>query len=57
MRDAYEVSAKLMMALKGMTPIAKFYNNVGHPQDPDNISWPIIKWFGAVEGSDGNNEG
>ncbi len=25
--------------------IAKFYDNVGHPLDPDNMSWIIIKHF------------
>ncbi len=25
--------------------IAKFYNDVGHPLDPDNMSWIVIKHF------------
>jgi hypothetical protein len=41
--QAYEVSAKSKMRLKGAMLIAQFYDNVGHPLDPDNILWPIIK--------------
>jgi hypothetical protein len=33
------------MRLKGVMLIAKFYDNVGHPLDPDNMVWPAIKWF------------
>jgi hypothetical protein len=43
--QAYEVSAKFKMRLKGERLIAKFYDNVGHPLDLDNISWPVIKHF------------
>ncbi len=43
--QAYEVSAKSMMRLKGAMLIAQFYDNIGRPLDPDNMSWPIIKWF------------
>jgi hypothetical protein len=25
--------------------IAQFYDNAGHPLDPDNMLWPVIKWF------------
>jgi hypothetical protein len=42
---AYEVSAKSKMRLKGAGLIAKFYNNVGHPQDSDNMTWIVIKHF------------
>jgi hypothetical protein len=40
---AFEVSAKSKMRLKGAMLIAKFYDNVGHPLDPDNMSWIVIK--------------
>ncbi len=43
--QAYEVSAKSKMRLNGEMLIAKFYNNVGRPLDPDNMLWPIIKRF------------
>ncbi len=43
--QAYEVSAKSKMRLKGAMLIAQFYNNVGRPLDPDNMLWPIIKRF------------
>jgi hypothetical protein len=43
--QAYEVSAKSKMRLNGAMIIAKFYDDVGHPLDPDNMSWPIIKRF------------
>jgi hypothetical protein len=42
---AYEVSAKSKMRLKGAMLIAKFYGNVGHPLDRDNMLWIIIKHF------------
>jgi hypothetical protein len=42
---AYEVSAKSKMRLKGAMLIAQFYDNVGCPLDPDNMSWPVIKRF------------
>jgi hypothetical protein len=42
---AFEVSAKSKMRLKGAMLIAKFYGNVGHPINPDNMSWIIIKHF------------
>jgi hypothetical protein len=42
---AFEVSAKSKMRLKGAMLIAKFYNNVGCPLDPDSMSWIIIKCF------------
>ena len=43
--QAYEVSAKSKMRLKGAMLIAQFYDNVGRPLDPDNMPWPVIKWF------------
>jgi hypothetical protein len=43
--QAYEVSAKSKMRLKGMKLIAKFYDNVGHLLDPNNMLWPVIKRF------------
>ena len=43
--QAYEVSAKSKMRLNGAMLIAKFYDDVGRPLDPDNMSWPIIKRF------------
>jgi hypothetical protein len=42
---AFEVSAKSKMRLKGAVLIAKFYNDVGRPLDPDNMSWIVIKRF------------
>jgi hypothetical protein len=42
---AFEVSAKSKMRLKGAMLIAKFYDNVSHPLDPDNMSWIVIKRF------------
>jgi hypothetical protein len=42
---AFEVSAKSKMRLKGAILIAKFYDNVGHPLDPDNMLWIVIKQF------------
>ncbi len=56
--QAYDVSAKSKMRLNGAMLIAKFYDDVGRPLDPDNMSWPVIKhFFGAVEGPDGEEEG
>ncbi len=43
--QAYEVSAKSKMRLKGAMLIAKFYDDVGHPLDPANMAWPVIKRF------------
>jgi hypothetical protein len=43
--QAYEVSAKSKMRLKGAMLIAQFYDNVERPLDPDNMSWPVIKRF------------
>ncbi len=43
--QAYEVSAKSKMRLKGAMLIAQFYDNAGHPLDPDNMLWPVIKRF------------
>ncbi len=43
--QAYEVSAKSNMRLKGAILIAQFYDNVVRPLDPDNMSWPVIKRF------------
>jgi hypothetical protein len=43
--QAYEVSAKSKMRLKEARLIAKFYDNVGHPLDPDNMSLSMIKCF------------
>jgi hypothetical protein len=42
---AFEVSAMSKMRLKGAMLIAKFYNDVGHPLDPDNMLWIVIKCF------------
>jgi hypothetical protein len=42
---AFEVSAKSKMRLKGAMLIAKFYDNVGCPLDPDSMSWIVIKCF------------
>ncbi len=43
--QAYEVSAKSKMRLNGAMLIAKFYDDVGRPLDPENMSWPVIKRF------------
>ena len=43
--QANEVSAKSKMRLKGVMLIAKFYDDVGHPLDPANMAWPVIKCF------------
>ena len=43
--QAYEVSAKSKMRLKGAILIVKFYDDVGRPLDPDNMAWPVIKCF------------
>jgi hypothetical protein len=43
--QAYEVSAKSKMRLNGVMLIAKFYDDVGHPLDPNNMLWPVIKRF------------
>jgi hypothetical protein len=42
---AYEVSAKSKMRLKSAQKIAKFYENVGHDLDPQNMTWLVIKRF------------
>jgi hypothetical protein len=42
---AYEVSAKSKMRLKGAQNIVKFYENVGHDLDPQNMTWLVIKRF------------
>jgi hypothetical protein len=36
--QAYEVSAKSKMRHKGAMLIVKFYDDVGHPLDPDNMA-------------------
>jgi hypothetical protein len=41
--QAFEVSAKLKMQLMGAMLITKFYDDIGHPLDPANTTWPIIK--------------
>jgi hypothetical protein len=33
------------MRLKGAMLIVKFYNDNGHPLDPDNMASPVIKRF------------
>jgi hypothetical protein len=33
------------MQLLGAMLIAKFYNDIGSPLDPDNMTWPVIKQF------------
>jgi hypothetical protein len=43
--QAYEVSAKSKMWLNGAMLIAKFYDDVRRPLDPNNMSLPIIKRF------------
>ncbi len=43
--QAYEVSAKSKMRLKGAMLISKFYDDVGRPLDPENMLWPVIKRF------------
>jgi len=43
--QAYEVYAKSKMGLKGVKLIVKFYDDVGHPLDSDNMAWPVIKRF------------
>ena len=43
--QAYEVSAKSKIRLKGAMLIVKFYDDVGRPLDPDNMAWPVIKCF------------
>ena len=43
--QAYEVSPKSKMWLKGAMLIVKFYDDVGRPLDPDNMAWPVIKHF------------
>ena len=43
--QAYEVPAKSKMRMNGAMLIAKFYDNVGRPLDPDNMSWLVIKRF------------
>jgi hypothetical protein len=42
---AFEVSAKSKMRFKRAMPIAKFYDDVGCPLDPDNMSWIVINCF------------
>jgi hypothetical protein len=42
---ACEVSVKSKMRLKGAQKIAKFYENVGHDLDPQNMTWLVIKCF------------
>jgi hypothetical protein len=42
---AFEVSAKFKMRPKGEILIAKFYDDAGHPLDPDNMSWIVHKRF------------
>jgi hypothetical protein len=43
--QAFEVSAKSKMQFMGGMLIAKFYNDIGRPLDPDNMTWPVIKRF------------
>jgi hypothetical protein len=43
--QAYEVSAKSKMRLKGAMLIVKFCDDIGHPLDPDNMAWSVIKHF------------
>jgi hypothetical protein len=42
---AFEVSAKSKMRLKGAMKIAKFYENINQPLDPDNMTWVVMKGF------------
>ncbi len=43
--QAYEVSAKSKMRLKGEMLIVNFYDDVRRPLDPDNMAWPVFKRF------------
>jgi hypothetical protein len=54
---AYKVSAKSKMRLKGALKIAKFYENVGHDLDPQNMTWLVIKCFLEQLKVDGVQEG
>jgi hypothetical protein len=42
---AFEGSAKSKMRLKGAMKIAKFYENIDRPLDPDSMTWVVIKCF------------
>ncbi len=33
------------MQIEGARKMAKFYETIGHPLDPDNMSWVVIKNF------------
>jgi hypothetical protein len=43
--QTFEVLAKSKMQLMRAMLIAKFYNDIGCPMDPDNMTWPVIKQF------------
>ena len=43
--QAYELSAKSQIRLTIGATIAKFYEDVGRPLDPDNMKWNVLKRF------------
>ena len=42
---AYSMSGKSKMRIEGAAKMAKFYETIGRPLDPDNMAWPVIKNF------------
>jgi hypothetical protein len=42
---AYALSGKSKMRIEGARKMAKFYETIGCPLDPDNMSWVVIKNF------------
>ncbi len=43
--NAYAMSRKSKMRIEGARKMAKFYKTIGHPLDPDDMSWVVIKNF------------
>ena len=43
--QAYELSAKSQIRLTIGATIAKFYEDIGRPLDPDNMQWTVLKRF------------
>jgi hypothetical protein len=43
--NAYMMSGKSKMQIEGARKMAKFYETIGRPLDPDNMSWVVIKNF------------
>jgi hypothetical protein len=43
--NAYTMSGKSKMQIEGAKKMAKFYETIGCPLDPDNMSWVVIKNF------------